>query len=333
MMPMPCPIGPKELIPMRVDTRTFTGCIITIVGAAALIGQQPASTDLTGTWIATRDAPASLPAAPSAVFGERFSLGVADRELTLTRPLRGASFVTRHSLDGAEVRSLVPGRTCMGDGTTVASVARTPDGLAYTLVSNIPAGGSATAVGLKYSFRLQSPDALVVETTMRDAAQAAPRAVGTVYRRSTDPMPPPIKAPEVSSAPATIAQVAWIAGEWEGTLGTSMVEERWTPAAGGAMLAISRTTRNGTTMSAFEFLCIAERGGSLVYTAMPNAGAPTDFVLTAIAADSASFENPANEFPKKIVYAKRPDGGLDATISGAEGRKPTTFSFKRRGGI
>lgn len=167
---------------------------------------------------------------------------------------------------------------------------------------------------------------------MRDSAQAAPRAVGTVYRRSTDAMPPVLKGPDVVAAPATIADVAWVAGEWEGQVGASMVEERWTPAAGGAMLAISRTTRNSTMMSAFEFLCIAERGGSLVYTAMPNAGAPTDFLLTAVDVTGATFENPGHDFPKKIRYAKRADGGLDATISGAATSKPTTFSFKRRGG-
>ena len=34
-------------------------------------------------------------------------------------------------------------------------------------------------------------------------------------------------------------------------------------------------------MTAFEFLCIVERNGGLVYTAMPNARMPaTDFTLT-----------------------------------------------------
>ena len=307
----------------------FAILTVTVVILGTPTGAAPQPATLTGTWVATRDVPASLPIAPGAVFGERFNLGVTDRELALTRPLRGASFLTRHPMDGTEVRSVVPGRPCMGDGTTVASVERTADGLTYTLVSNIPAGGAATPVGLKYTFRLQSPDLLVVESTIRDAAQAPPRAVGTVYRRTTDAMPAPLARPDVVSAPATIGDVAWIAGEWEGLVGTSTVEERWTPAAGGAMLAISRTTRT-TTMSAFEFLCIAERGGSLVYTAMPNAGAPTDFTLTSVDATGATFENPGHDFPKKIRYARRADGGLDATISGAATSKPTTFSFKRR---
>ena len=83
-------------------------------------------------------------------------------------------------------------------------------------------------------------------------------------------------------------------------------------------------------MTAFEFLCISEREGTLVYTAMPNAGAATDLTLTKIDADSATFENPAHDFPKMIRYAKRADGGMDASISGGGTSKPTVFSFKRK---
>ena len=78
------------------------------------------------------------------------------------------------------------------------------------------------------------------------------------------------------------------------------------------MLAVSRTLRDGL-MSAFEFLCIVERDGGLVYTAMPNGRTPaTDFTLTKIDDTSATFENPAHDFPKMIRYTKRPDGSLEA---------------------
>ena len=94
--------------------------------------------------------------------------------------------------------------------------------------------------------------------------------------------------------------------------------------------AVSRTLRDGL-MSAFEFLCIVERDGGLVYTAMPNGRMPpTDFTLTAIDAASATFENPAHDFPKMIRYAKRPDGALEATISAGGGQKAQTFVFKRQ---
>src|SRR6185436_874849 len=124
--------------------------------------------------------------------------------------------------------------------------------------------------------------------------------------------------------------VAWIAGTWVGTTGPTTYEERWTPATGGSMLATSRTLRN-TAISEFEFLCIAERNGSLVYTAMPNGRSPaTDFFLTRVDDTSATFENPAHDFPKMIRYAKRPDGSLEATISGQANQRAITFVFKRQ---
>lgn len=129
-------------------------------------------------------------------------------------------------------------------------------------------------------------------------------------------------------ARATIAQVEWIAGTWGG--GSSViVEERWTPAAGGAMLAVSRTLRDDK-MVEFEFLRIVERDGTLVYIAQPNGRPPTEFTLTAIDANSATFENPAHDFPKMIRYARRADGGLDATISAGGSSRAQTFSFARR---
>jgi hypothetical protein len=96
------------------------------------------------------------------------------------------------------------------------------------------------------------------------------------------------------------------------------------------MLGVSRTYRTGS-MTAFEYLCITQRAGGLVYTAMPNARTPaTDFLLTAIDADSATFENPSHDYPKKIRYAKRADGGMEATISGDPQQRVSTFVFQKQ---
>jgi hypothetical protein len=130
-------------------------------------------------------------------------------------------------------------------------------------------------------------------------------------------------------APATLKQLAWLAGEWTGERGRAIIEERWTPAAGGAMLAVSRTIANDRLV-AFEFLRIVEREGGLVYIAQPNGRPPTEFVLTKIDAASATFENPEHDFPKAVRYTRRDDGRLEATVSGANGEKAQTFVFTRR---
>ena len=128
------------------------------------------------------------------------------------------------------------------------------------------------------------------------------------------------------AARATIAQLAWLAGTWNGADGSIAFQERWTTPAGGAMLAVSRTLK-GDRMVAFEFLRIVERDGTLIYIAQPNGRPPTEFTLTAITADSATFENPAHDFPKMIRYTKRADGSLEARVSDG-GQKAEVFVFK-----
>jgi hypothetical protein len=128
-------------------------------------------------------------------------------------------------------------------------------------------------------------------------------------------------------ARATISDVAWLAHAWTGDAPGVLLEERWTTPAGGAMLAVSRTVKDGR-LTAFEFLRIVERDGGLVYIAQPGGRPPTEFVLTAVSAQSATFENPAHDFPKMIRYAIRNDGLLEARVSDGAARGQS-FLFKR----
>jgi hypothetical protein len=136
------------------------------------------------------------------------------------------------------------------------------------------------------------------------------------------------RAQRGTPARGTVAQLAWLVGTWSGGNGPVIVEERWTPAAGGAMLAVSRTLK-GDRMVAFEYLRIVERNGALIYIAQPDGRPPTEFMLTAITSDSVTFENPAHDFPKMIRYSKRVDGALEARVSDG-GQKSETFVFTRR---
>jgi len=128
-------------------------------------------------------------------------------------------------------------------------------------------------------------------------------------------------------AQASIADVKWLAGAWTSDAKPVLFEERWTPPAGGAMLATARTVK-GDRMVAFEFLRIVERDGGLVYIAQPGGRPPTDFVMTALTAQSVTFENPAHDFPKMIRYTLGPDGVLVATVSDG-GTRAQTFRFTR----
>ena len=302
---------------------------VTAVTWSGVSAQQ--APDFSGAWIATKDAPTGVPAGPTAVFGPRFWIAQQASSITVTRPLRDTASVVTNKLDGTPSDTRLAGATCIGDPTITTSVTLTGGELAYTLVSQLPAGApTPIASGVKHLFRLIAPDTLQVETFIRANAQAEPTKIATIYKKSTDPLPS-IQAPPVKVAAASLSQMTWLAGNWAGSNSTSTGEERWTPAVGGAMHGISRTLRGGNALTAFEFLCVAERHGGLVYTAMPNARTPaTDFFLTAIDATSATFENPSHDFPKKIRYGIQPDGTLEAIVSGVEGSRPITLRFKKQ---
>ena len=136
-----------------------------------------------------------------------------------------------------------------------------------------------------------------------------------------------IAQPRSGPVRAKVSQLGWLTGAWAGKAGAMSLEERWTPPAGGVMLAVGRTLKEDR-LATFEFLRIIERDGGLIYIAQPEGRPPTEFVLTAIAPDTATFENPTNDFPKMIRYSRLPDGRLEARVSDG-GQGGDTFLFSR----
>lgn len=129
-------------------------------------------------------------------------------------------------------------------------------------------------------------------------------------------------------AQASIEDVAWIAGNWTGTMGTSEIEERWTPPKGGAMLAVARTVKDGR-MRMHEYLRIIERDGGLVYVAQPWGNPKTEFPLVEMDGKRLVFENPRHDSPQRITYELSNEGVLTATTGFIHGGKPKPYSFTR----
>jgi hypothetical protein len=308
---------------MRIPFATLV-LFLTCVTAAAQ--ERP---DFSGTWTAVPDAAGSTAAPrPVLVYGQQFGISHQGQRLTLSRTFTGGPATISYTLDGTETTSRMPGRLCEADSGATWIAAWDGSAIAVAMIGAMPPNGKPIKMDVKSVLRLESPDTMRVEMTSRVAGQATPRVSTTLYKKTG--AAPAVPATTMTKARATMAQVAWIAGVWSGGSGASTFEERWTPSAGGSMLAVSRTLRDGV-MSAFEFLCIVERDGGLVYQAMPNGRVPaTDFTLTTIDASSATFENPAHDFPKMIRYTQRPDGSLEAVVSGEAGQKAQTFVFKRQ---
>lgn len=206
-------------------------------------------------------------------------------------------------------------------GTLTRYRASWKDGMLSYEMEFVRAAGKAPEGLIKREFRL-TKDGLVVRSNLE--LTPGVWSVGLFRHPADIPMPTPAKA--------VITDLKWLEGAWVGTRSTgSSFEERWSPAKGGAMLAISRSVNTSGKMFAFEFLRIVEREGGLVYIAQPNGAPPTEFVLSELSAKRAVFDNPRHDYPKRIVYELSAEGGLTATIGYAKGGSPRRFDFKREG--
>ena len=126
----------------------------------------------------------------------------------------------------------------------------------------------------------------------------------------------------------TIAELTWLAGNWRTAAGRrAQVEEHWSAPAGGSLIGMSRTIVGDKTVE-FEYLRIEQRADAIYYVAHPKARCPgTDFKLTRLSGQEAVFENPAHDFPKRIIYRKNSDGSLIASIDAGEGSRTQTFNY------
>jgi len=130
--------------------------------------------------------------------------------------------------------------------------------------------------------------------------------------------------------PVRIEALAWLAGCWAPEGGEPGSVEQWTAPAGGTMLGLSRTIRNGTTR-AHEFLEIQETPeGDLVYIAHPSGQATTPFRLLRLEEKSVVFENPEHDYPQRIRYRLEGEDRLAAGIEGVSEGKLEAREFPMR---
>ena len=134
---------------------------------------------------------------------------------------------------------------------------------------------------------------------------------------------------EPATETRTIADLAWISGDWQTPAGgRAQIEEHWTQPAGATMMGLSRTVAGNKTVE-FEYLRIEQRSDGIFYVAHPKARCPgTDFKLTRLTGQEAIFENPQHDFPKRVIYRKNADGSLTASIDGGAGTRSMAFSFR-----
>jgi len=128
----------------------------------------------------------------------------------------------------------------------------------------------------------------------------------------------------------SVDQLAWISGCWGGRDTNRVYSEHWMKPEGGLMLGMSRTIVGGKATE-FEFLQIRQQGTDIFYIAKPSGQAEASFKLIQNSKQEVVFENPAHDFPQRIIYRLLPDGSMTARIEGKMngGERGIDFPMKR----
>ncbi len=143
-----------------------------------------------------------------------------------------------------------------------------------------------------------------------------------------DALAPPVSVAAPARGPAASNEaLAWLEGNWCGGEEGEYIEETWFAPAKNESIGMSRTSRGGRMVS-YEYMRILDLEGTITFVAQPDGAPPTNFKRTDGGADWIRFENPENEYPRRIDY--RRDGELLlAEIGGpGEGDKEEVVSFR-----
>lgn len=125
----------------------------------------------------------------------------------------------------------------------------------------------------------------------------------------------------------SLADISWIQGQWRATQADgAVVTETWLAPEGGVMPGISRTIEGAK--GRVEFMRIDEKGGQIAFTAIVGRQPPTTFVAKSRTADEVVFENPAHDFPQRIVYRRCGEklcAAIEGTMNGKLQRMEWTY--------
>lgn len=142
--------------------------------------------------------------------------------------------------------------------------------------------------------------------------------------------------PAMAAPAATLADIAWLEGSWEGSgVDGAPATEVYSAARGGQMPAHFRQLNADGTVMFYELITIVERNGSLVYrlkhfnpdlTGWEEQGEVREFPLTARDGDRFTFEG--------LTYERTgPDTMTASVVAKSDGGKEALlqFHFRRKG--
>jgi hypothetical protein len=127
-----------------------------------------------------------------------------------------------------------------------------------------------------------------------------------------------------------LEKFAWLEGEWYGTDGEEVMQEKWKKVNDDLFTAHSFILV-GTDTVFQEYVKLQDVNDTVYYVVFIH-GVPdsTSFMLTKYEKDEAVFQNPDHDFPQTIVYRRAGDDSLYASIEGLVAGKTRREDFPYR---
>jgi len=129
--------------------------------------------------------------------------------------------------------------------------------------------------------------------------------------------------------PAPLDRLKWLAGCWERRGPDRVTLEMWMAAEAGLMMGASRTVAGGRVRE-YEQLRLEARGDTIIYTALPSRQQEASFRSSQVTDSGFVVENPAHDFPQRIIYTRRGADSLVARIEGPGPNGPRGVQFPMR---
>lgn len=134
------------------------------------------------------------------------------------------------------------------------------------------------------------------------------------------------------AAPCDSLQPArWLVGQWAAESSDRIVLETWREISAATFegSGVTMGRADGTVLES-EALRLVAMANAVFYVAkVAHNPYPVAFHLTTCEEGRLVFENPTHDFPRRLEYARQPDGGLEVTVSdGAE--RGFKLQFQRR---
>lgn len=135
---------------------------------------------------------------------------------------------------------------------------------------------------------------------------------------------------DASNSYSELEKSQWLIGEWENTTSEGRLSETWVKKNDSTYAAETYFIGKESNDTLFsEIIELVQRGNVLYYIPkfINKKTDETEFRMTSSNNDLLIFENPDNDFPKKISYKRIHQDSIFAEISG--GGNPQAFPFKR----